>query len=234
MHRLIILFLALTLPLLAEDRQALIKALVAGDDQLGRITLAELVETTSGRKVLPFQPDKDKVCSAILQAVQHALTEALKLANVPESPLRKTKRINETSKFFEDQLLALLSSTSGFVCEIPKTAEGKEQRSGYPDLRLTHQETGRITYLDPKVYAAASEDSSFRTFYFEPSEGRGKINDDAHHLILGIRHDGKTGRWTYTGWKIVDVSQLELQLKSEFNASNRDLYRPEAIKRASP
>jgi NAD(P)-dependent dehydrogenase (short-subunit alcohol dehydrogenase family) len=51
---------------------------------------------------------------------------------------------------------------------------------------------------------------------------------------LGIRHDGKTGRWTYTGWKIVDVSQLELQLKSEFNASNRDLYRPEAIKRASP
>ena len=217
----------------AATRKALIRSLAAGDDALGKVTLSEVVEATSGKKVLPFDTNSDAVCKRIAAAVKNALSTALEQANSKSSPLKKKSRINETSRFFEDTLRDLLNSTPGFSCDYPKTAEGKEQRSGYPDLRLVHTDSGRVAYLDPKVYAEDSESSSFRTFYFEPQEGTGKIHDDAHHLILGISHNGEPGSWTFTGWKIVDVCNLELQLKAEFNASNRELYGTDMIKAKS-
>jgi hypothetical protein len=212
------------------DRRALIRSIMAGDSALGSVTLAEVVEATTGKKTLPFLVQKDAVAQRTLAAVTNALRVVQERANDARSPLARVSRINETSRFFEDQLKDVLNTTPGFQCMIPPTKEGKEQRSGYPDLRLVHLESGRVTYLDPKVYAADSEDSSFRTFYFEPSEGTGKIHDDAHHLVLGIAHDGKGKPWHFTGWKVVDVSGLKLQLKAEFNASNRDLYQPGTIR----
>src|SRR5260370_10964892 len=43
---------------------------------------------------------------------------------------------------------------------------------GYPDLCIIDLESKRVFYLDPKLYAAGSRDSSFRAFYFERSEER--------------------------------------------------------------
>lgn len=194
------------------------------------MTLGEVVEATTEKKVLPFPADGDAVATRILAALKSALNTALEEANAANSGARRQARINETSRFFEERLRELLNATPGFQCDWPKTKDGKVQRSGYPDLRLVHQASGRVVYLDPKVHAEESAESSFRTFYFEPAEGTGKITEDAHHLILGIAHDGKTGQWRFTGWKVVDVSQLSLQLKAEFNASNRDMYAPEAVR----
>ena len=117
-----------------------------------------------------------------------------------------------------------LNRVEGLVCEIPKTKEGHEQRSGYPDLKITDLASGEIFYLDPKLMERGSEKSSFRTFYFEPKDGTLKITEDATHLLVGIEHDGKAGEWTFLGWRLVDLSQLKVRLKAEFQAANRDLY----------
>lgn len=63
----------------------------------------------------------------------------------------------------------LLNAAPGFSCDFPRTAEGRVQRSGYPDLRLVDLSSKRAFYLDPKLYAVGSRDSSFRTFYFKPN-----------------------------------------------------------------
>jgi len=214
----------------AANRRELIRSLARGAGELGRVTLGEVVEATTGKKVLPFPAEGDAVAARILAALKNALATTLEQANAANSGAKKQARINEVSRFFEDHLRELLNATSGFTCDWPKTKDGKVQRSGYPDLRLVHHASGRVTYLDPKVYAADSGESSFRTFYFEPGEGTGKITEDAHHLILGIAHDGNTGAWKFTGWKVVDVSQISLQLKAEFNASNREMYAREAVR----
>jgi hypothetical protein len=39
----------------------------------------------------------------------------------------------------------------------------------------------------------------------------------------------KDGRWNFTRWDLVDLAQFKLKLKAEFQGSNRDMYRPEAI-----
>lgn len=53
--------------------------------------------------------------------------------------------------------------------------------------------------------------------------------EDAHHLLLGIEHDGRDGAWQFTNWHLVDLSKLSVRLKPEFQATNRDLYLDRAI-----
>ena len=94
---------------------------------------------------------------------------------------------------------------------------------------LTHQPTGRVFYLDPKLYETASRNSSLRTFYYTPRDRTSKILKNAHHLLIGFAHDGKDGQWTFESWHLVDLSKTELTLKSEYNASNKELYHENAI-----
>jgi len=124
----------------------------------------------------------------------------------------------------------LLSASAGLTCDFPRTAEGHIQRSGYPDLRIVDVASGRVYYLDPKLYAAGSRDSSFRTFYFEPKTTTNKVGEDAVHLLAGFEHETKkNGHWTFTRWDLVDLSHFKVRLKAEFQGSNRDIYKPEAI-----
>jgi hypothetical protein len=52
-------------------------------------------------------------------------------------------------------------------------------------------------------------------------------------LLVGIYHDGVDGGWKFNGWDLVDLSRLKVRLKSEFQASNRDLYSGQLILRSS-
>ncbi len=150
--------------------------------------------------------------------------------NAPDSPVQGIARINEVSSHFEDLTRELLNAAPGLSCDIPRTANDRVQRSGYPDLRLVDMETKRVYYLDPKLYAAGSRDSSFRTFYFEPKLSTNKVRDDAVHFILGFEHEPRSaGHWNFTRWDLVDLSHFKVRLKAEFQGSNRDMYQPEAI-----
>ncbi len=40
---------------------------------------------------------------------------------------------------------------------------------------------------------------------------------------------GRVGGWKFTRWDVVDLARFRVRLKAEFQGSNRDLYRPEAI-----
>jgi hypothetical protein len=160
----------------------------------------------------------------------------MKRLNAPDSEIQNIDRINEVSSHFEDTLRELLSATPGLKCDFPLTAEGKIQRSGYPDLRITDLESKRVFYLDPKLYAAGSRDSSFRTFYFEPKKSTNKVRDDAVHFVVGFEHAPREtalgspkATWNFTRWDLVDLSRFTVKLKAEFQGSNRDMYRPEAI-----
>jgi len=209
--------------------QPFINWLLEDGDRLENVRFAEVVEAVSGHSVVPVDAGVDS--DAEMLARIHAVVDAmlLDLAN-PAHPVHGEKRINETSRHIEQYLLEYLNREQDLECHIPVNAAGDVQRSGYPDLRVVHRPSGRVFYLDPKVYKKSSETSSFRTFYFEPKRETNKILDDASHLILGIGHGGKVdGRWQFESWKLVDLVNFRVRLKAEFQASNRDLYQQEAI-----
>jgi hypothetical protein len=208
----------------------LIPWLLDEDQQLRGVPFSEVIFDTSGKQVLPFDAN-NAVDQRVAKAISAACDEAMKRLNAPDSAIRNVDRINEVSSHFEDTLRDLLSSTTGLRCDFPLTAEGKVQRSGYPDLRIIDLESKRVFYLDPKLYATGSRDSSFRAFYFEPRQATNKVRDDAVHFVVGFEHETreKNGVWKFTRWDLVDLSRFTVNLKAEFQGSNRDMYRPEAI-----
>ncbi|HXT41635.1 MAG TPA: hypothetical protein VN887_16630 [Candidatus Angelobacter sp.] len=206
-----------------------VSSLMRDEVALNGIPFAEVLKAATGRTIIPFD-STNAVDRALLTRIGGALDKVLEQMNAPGSPAQKEKRINEVSAHFEKAIKDELNRIPGFECDWPKTASGKIQHSGYPDLRLLDKATGRVTYLDPKLYERGSRDSTFRTFYYEPKKETNKILDDAHHLIVGIEHDGeKKGQWKFLHWELVDLSRFRVRLKAEFQGSNRDMYRPEAI-----
>ncbi len=214
----------------AAPVDSLIPWLLEEDAELRGIPFSEVIFDSTGRKVLAFNP-KDEVDARVAQAISAALDRVLARMNAADSPVRAIPRINEVSSHFEDMIRETLGQAPGISCDLPHTAEDRIQRSGYPDLRLVDQKSQRVFYLDPKLYAAGSRDSSFRTFYFEPRKSTNKVRDDAVHFIIGIEHEKPAGGepWKFTRWDLVDLSHFQVKLKAEFQGSNRDMYRPDAV-----
>jgi hypothetical protein len=230
----------------------LIPWLLDEDQQLRGVPFTEVIFDTTGKKVLPFDPN-NAVDERIAKAISAACDETIKRFNAPGSAIQKIDRINEISSHFENSLRDLLNATPGLQCDFPRTADDKLQRSGYPDLRITDLESKRVFYLDPKLYASGNRDSTFRTFYFEPKKSTNKVRDDAVHFVAGFEHAprdvaaslgrgasgsdqnaaterrGYNGPWKFTRWDLVDLSRFTVKLKAEFQGTNRDMYRPEAI-----
>ncbi len=208
---------------------ALIPWLLQEDHELRRIPFSEVIFDATGKKVLPID-QKNETDQRVIKWISGVLDEVVRRMNAPDSVIQGIPRINEVSSHFEDMMRELLNAIPGLSCDIPRTATNHLQRSGYPDLRLVDQETKHVFYLDPKLYAVGSRQSSFRTFYFEPKIATNKIRNDAVHLIVGFEHEKReNNRWHFTRWDLVDLAQFKVRLKAEFQGSNRDLYRPEAI-----
>ena len=232
MRNFLLILLALAAPAFAEEKPSVVRQLIPWlldeDASLKGILFSEVISATSGKRVIPVDR-KDADTARILQSIGSVLDEVLAQMNSAGSPAKRQKRVNEMSKFFEDAITAKLNATAGFECGVPKTAAGHVQRSGYPDIRLVDKATGRVIYLDPKLYAKASRHSSLRTFYFTPKRGTNKVNDDAQHLIVGIEHEKTGAEVVFTRWELIDLSRFRVRLKAEFEGSNADMYRDEAV-----
>jgi hypothetical protein len=232
MRALLLLVLAFTSLVSAEEKQPVVRQLIPWlldeDAALKGILFSDVISATSGKRVIPVDL-KDADIARILKTIGGALDKVLAEMNSTGSPAKKQKRVNEMSRFFEDAIMANLRGIEGFECTVPPTAAGRSQRSGYPDLRLTDKATGRVLYLDPKLYAKGSRHSSLRTFYFTPKRETNKVNDDAHHLIVGIEHEKTGADVRFTRWELIDLSGFRVRLKAEFEGSNADMYREDAV-----
>jgi hypothetical protein len=221
-------------PLLAQSPEKepidqLIPWLLQPAHELREIPFPKVIASATTRRVLALDL-KSETDQRVVTQISGMLDEVMKRMNAPESAAQNVRRINEVSSHVENLLRELLGATPGLSCDFPRTSEGRVQRSGYPDLRIVDTASQRVFYLDPKLYAAGSRDSSFRTFYFEPKITTNKVTDDAVHLIAGFEHAPKSGGgWNFTRWDLVDLSQFKVRLKAEFQGSNRDIYRPQAI-----
>ncbi len=211
---------------------ALVRSLLGENLSNRTFSFATVAQACSGKLVLPLtdHPAHQRVTAAITTALESTLAQL----NLPDSPVRELRRINEASKFFEDGIQKHLNAVPGLTCEVPPNRAGEHQRSGYPDLRIVDLESRLVFYLDPKLVEHGSAESTFRTFYFEPKNETLKITDDAVHLLVGIEHDGKDQLWTFTGWRLVDLSTLRVRLKAEFQASNAELYREAQLSLPEP
>lgn len=185
-----------------------------------KIPFKTVIHATTGHRVLDLDTNtpahfelRAKILKAAALAGERARTEGLAAA-----------RANEAGNQIEPFIRAALKD-SGLDSRIPRTAADRARAVGYPDIEIT----GDVPcYLELKTYSAATADTTQRSFYYSPSETP-KVTRDAVHLLLAyelekVERDGKPV-FIPNHWKLLTLQDLEVDLKFEFNQSNRGLYR---------
>jgi hypothetical protein len=184
------------------------------------------IKAISGHEVLAFDKNnqKDKeLLNRLTKAMDIVVRSAYKAGIA-------TARPNEVGNHIEPFVKDAINSI-GMKAEIPLTTNGKHQSAGYPDVSIKDVD-GRMTYLECKTYNQKSIGSSFRAFYFQPSESP-KITNDARHLMVGfeIVREKRNGKSVFVPihWKLYTLEKMLVQVKHEFNASNKGIYKSEAL-----
>lgn len=186
---------------LKEENDNLKKIPKHGDKKLFR----DIVYNDTGYNVLKATPEQiqEAKMNAILARDYQIDTNGNVFKDKNGNP---RKRYNECGNDMEN---VLKLSSNGILT-------GLGQASGYPDLL----NTSWGYYLECKVADYKSMDASFRTFYLSTLT---KIkNSQAHLLVCFKHHEGKLSKEDEP--IIIDLYDLELTLKQEWNASNKVVY----------
>lgn len=180
------------------------------------VPLGIAVRALTGHKAIAWK-DEDPHCKALKAPLSDGLGDATRL--VGRDGL-DADRPNEIGNYIEDPVSSALTAR-GFKAEIPDSTAGRRQASGYPDLLLTMDPHPPI-YLEVKTYNSASKNTTFRSFYFSPPLA--KVSRDAYHLLVAFEIVKREGRFYPTGFRLHAIENLLLDVKHEFNTSNKVLY----------
>jgi len=173
-------------------------------------------------------PDDIRMVDALEKAVHICASELKK------TPIQRS-RPNEVGNDVEPYVMRALAAV-GFKTERPKTKSGKYKATGYPDI-LFYDSIGRPCYLECKIFSDDTKDTTMRSFYLSPSDDF-KVSIDARHLLLSFemtRHpieNSNLSKFVPVGFKLVDLFELDCDMKHEFNADNRRLYDKKLILRS--
>ena len=176
--------------------------------KLGRVPFPLAVKVSSGYHVIPIDLTK-KHDKELVNKLQLALTKFLETIRSSQ-PVYKGKRINDVGRKIESQIVHELNKLPLTVRQLGKT--------GYPDIEILFEE--QIAYLEMKTSSVTNR-SRLRYFYYT---GGNKIQSNAHHLLLTIfATPDNPGYWKVENLMLSDLHTLDVQLKTEFNASKDDL-----------
>ncbi len=179
------------------------------------VPLPVIIEALSNHQVLPWNGESRDALAGIADVVSTLI----------ETGGIEAARMNEAGNQVENVVIEAMRSR-GFEARRPKGESGRVKSTGYPDLEV--EIDGTVFYVEVKTFSAATIDSSQRSFYLSPSTDF-KVTRDAIHLLVAVElSPGAKGSYQARSVRWLDLSGLRCDLKYEFNASNRDLYRRES------
>lgn len=185
-----------------------------------KIPFKTVIHATTGHRVLDLDtnnPAHVELRGKILKAAALAGERARK-AGI------SSVRANEAGNHLEPFVRTALRD-AGLEARIPVTTAGHAQVTGYPDIEI---DGATPCYLELKTYHASTADTTQRSFYYTPS-ATPKITRDALHFLLAYELERVTRKgetlFVPAHWKLLTLQDLEVDLKSEFNQSNRGMYR---------
>lgn len=206
-----------------ERLQVLENALAQMLKPVKGIPLNVIIKSLSERTVIKF--DRDNPSD---QQVLKQLERAIRLCadEVKGNPIVRP-RPNEVGNDIEKYVFRSLREV-GLKPSAPTSTGGHAKSTGYPDI-LFHDEEGRPTYLECKIFTHGTDPSTMRSFYLSPSESF-KVSLDARHLLLayGMQAEAipnsRNSLYRPSSYKLVDLHDLLCDVKYEFNSDNRRLY----------
>jgi hypothetical protein len=180
-----------------------------------------VIEAMTGKKVLSFD-FRNANHQRVLDLLKSAALKA-GLAINRTGILRP--RPNEVGNDIEPYVKSALNSLD-LNADIPTGPKGRKKSTGYPDILFWFDK--KPHYLECKTYNIEIIDTTFRSFYFSPSE-EFKVIHDAPHFILSYEiyvagEQGPKHIYKCRHYKILSIESLSLDVKYEFNSDNRRMY----------
>lgn len=176
-----------------------------------------VIEAMTGHHVVEFDIGNGEH-KRLLDALINAAVEA---GNEINRDGISSKRVNEVGNKIEPFVREALNRFPGAKAEIPATPKGKRKAAGYPDIEFS---LGTMTcYVECKTFNRANIGTAQRSFYFSPSQ-EFKVTRDALHFLLSYEMYVKSGRYWTSGFKLLAIESLSLDVKYEFNSDNQRLY----------
>lgn len=190
-----------------------------------KIPFKEVIRATTRHRILDFDTN-NPAHRELFQKISAAAN--LAFTNARTAGLFST-RVNEAGNHLESFVKAALKE-AGLNARTPVNTTGDAQTVGYPDVEILGETP---CYVELKTYSATTANTTQRSFYYSPSE-KPKVTHDALHLLLAyeLERTERDGRisFTPTHWKLITLQDLEVDLKFEFNQSNRGLYGKDAAR----
>lgn len=189
-------------------------------NDIDELYFRDVIKASTSHNIEPFNQETLTVMAVVENWISNNFTN---LSN--EVVNEYNGRANELGNFVEKKLREGLSKIPGVKCVRPSLANGKIQSSGYPDCLI--EINGFKVYADVKTYQTKTCDSNLRSFFYQPTNNN-KIHFEAPHCIIGFETESLGGDnkspFKIIGFKIVDVFNLKVKFKAEFNAGNSEIY----------
>ncbi len=196
-----------------------------------------VIESTIHKKLIPIDKNdgKDKLLLEDIYTIVNSFAteynktpitfDLYRLLVKPPKP--KSFRNNEVGVFADKIIPSFFEENRGKLKII--TSFERLSLMGYPDEMITDK-YGRVTYLEVKTTTRRNMGSP-RDFFFSPlKNSKKKIKDDGHHLLLCFdTYEQKEKEFIVTGWCLIDLFNIKVSMKPEFNTDNLELYRKENI-----
>lgn len=176
--------------------------------KLGKVNFSQLVKASSGFDIIPIDlknSDDKKLVDELTKALNNFVTSTRKATRFTGN------RVNDIGSALEETVRQEILKTGLQV----ETLKG----SGYPDLVV--KKDNKITYIELKSSGTKQKEAvNHRLFYYTSGK---KIKANAHHLLLQIElTEEKDKIWIVDSWTLRDLTNLQVSLKSEFNANQKD------------
>lgn len=182
-----------------------------------------IIEAITGCRVIRVD-ESEPADSDLLHRIDRAASMCV--AALRTTPIRRPRPNevgNDVEPFVRDALCR-----AGLRAQKPTCRGGRGKATGYPDV-LIYDSANRPTYLECKIYTAATRDTTMRSFYLSPSDSS-KVTMDARHVLLAFEMtagpvpDSRDSEYVPCAYTVADLHGLHCDVKYEFNADNHRLY----------
>ncbi len=196
-----------------------------------------IVESTIHKRIIPINKEDEKDKQLLQDIYLIANNFALEYNTTPitfdlyktlcKPPRPKSFRNNEVGIFADKIIPAFFDRNRDKIKTI--NSFKRLPLMGYPD-EVIIDNYGRVTYLEVKTTSRRNVGSP-RDFFFSPlKNSKKKIKEDARHLLLCFdTFERKEKEFIITGWCLIELFNIRVSMKPEFNTNNLELYRKEHI-----
>ncbi len=188
-----------------------------GGPAAAAVSFPDIVRVVNGHQIVPLDagnaPD-----AAILAQLGAVLDTLLPRLNRPDGALRTVPALTS------------LEATTRVADELRGALDGKAEAVTTADalcpvLHWTETPGGRTCHLAVATYPTGGKDGSLRALSLRAADLAGQITTDGPCLVVGVEHNGKTGRdLALLNWELIDLSRVSLRCALTFETDADGLH----------